>query len=98
MDLSNLTDEQLDKARHCETPEEILSLVQSDGIELTDEQLEAVSGGEKDWTGSTVHRCPNCGSTNTHYYDNTEIGDYRKCYDCGHTWVENKYFAPAREV
>ena len=36
MDLSNLTDEQLDKARHCETPEEILSLVQSDGIELTD--------------------------------------------------------------
>ena len=95
MDLSNLTSEQLEKAKKCETPEEFFALAQSDGIELTDEQLEAVSGGEKDWTGSTVHRCPSCGSTNTHYYDNAE-GGYRMCRDCGNKYVEPD-FAPAKE-
>ena len=33
------------KLHGCETPEEILALAQEEGYELTDEQLEGVSGG-----------------------------------------------------
>ena len=33
------------KLHGCETPEEILSLAQEEGYELTDEQLEGISGG-----------------------------------------------------
>lgn len=45
MDFNDLTPEQQEKARACKTPEEVLALAQEDGIELTDEQIEAVSGG-----------------------------------------------------
>lgn len=33
------------KLHGCETPEEILALAQEEGYELSDEQLEGVSGG-----------------------------------------------------
>ena len=45
MDFNGLTLEQQEKARACKTPEDILALAKEEGIELTDEQLEAVSGG-----------------------------------------------------
>ena len=53
MDFENISDELKEKAKACTTPEEILELVKSEGIELSDEQLEAVSGGG--WTE------PSCG-------------------------------------
>lgn len=45
MDFNDLTPEQQEKARACKTPEDVLALAKEGGIELTDEQLEAVSGG-----------------------------------------------------
>ena len=48
MDLSNLSDEFKTKALNCKTTEELYELVQNEGIELTDEQLDAISGG-LDW-------------------------------------------------
>ena len=45
MDFDDLTPEQQEKARACKTPEDVLALAKEGGIELTDEQLEAVSGG-----------------------------------------------------
>ena len=45
MDFEKLTDEQKAKAQACETPEEVLALAREEGYELSDEQLEAVSGG-----------------------------------------------------
>ena len=45
MDFNDLTNEQKEKARACKTPEEILALARAEGYELTDEQLEGVSGG-----------------------------------------------------
>ena len=47
MELNNLTEEQKERARACQTPEEILALAKEEGIELADEQLEAISGGKK---------------------------------------------------
>ena len=62
MDISklvgNLTEDQIAKAKQCRTPEEFLAMDGAKGIELTDEQMDAVSGGvfcEYDWDGCTGH-------------------------------------------
>ena len=43
--LKGLTEEQIAKIRECKSQEELLKLAKEEGIELTDDQLEAVSGG-----------------------------------------------------
>ena len=45
MGSKGLTQEQLDKLRECKTPEDILALAQAEGYELTDEELQQVTGG-----------------------------------------------------
>ncbi len=45
MDFEELTQEQKDRLRACKTPEEILELAKEEGYELSDDELEAVSGG-----------------------------------------------------
>ena len=45
MEFDDLTPEQQEKARACRTPEDVLALAKESGIELTDEQMQAVSGG-----------------------------------------------------
>ena len=47
MDVSNLTPDQMEKARNAKTKDEFLALVKEEGVELTDEQLDAVSGGSE---------------------------------------------------
>ena len=47
MDFNDLTEEQKAKVRACSTPEELVALARNEGIELTDEQLDDLSGGEK---------------------------------------------------
>lgn len=44
-----LSDELKDKVANCKTPEDMLELAQSEGFELSDEELEAISGGEDTW-------------------------------------------------
>ena len=48
MDLSNFTPEQIEKAKACSTPEELFSLAKEEGVALSDEVLEQISGG-KNW-------------------------------------------------
>ena len=43
--LKGLTEEQIARVKACKNPEEMLKLAKAEGIQLTDEQLEAVSGG-----------------------------------------------------
>lgn len=59
MDFEGLAPELKEKARACKTPEELMALVQAEGVELSDEQLEAVSGGV-DWIDdcTEVGACP----------------------------------------
>ena len=45
MNYENLTPEQIEKAKACKSTDELVALAKAEGIELTSEQLDAVSGG-----------------------------------------------------
>lgn len=57
MNYEDLTEGQKAKLRGCETPEELAALAREEGVELTDEQLEGVSGG---WGGGCSDYTPTC--------------------------------------
>ncbi len=57
MKFQDLTAEQKEQIAKCTTLEEIMALAQAEGIELEDQELEQIAGG--DWRG---HQCPKCGS------------------------------------
>jgi len=84
--LKGLSEEQIKKVEACKSPEEILSLAKAEGVQLSDEQLEAVSGGG---CGGRERKCPKCGSNNLNdEYKEINHIEYRvfKCNDCGHSW------------
>ena len=43
--INELTPEQMEKARTCKNAEDLIELAQSEGLELTDEQMDAIAGG-----------------------------------------------------
>jgi len=55
MNFEDLTPQQKEKAKACKTPEELLALARKEGIDLTDEQLESVSGGADWWKCEDYH-------------------------------------------
>ena len=88
--LKGLTDEQIAKVKACKGSEELLALAKKEGIELTDEQLAAVSGGGACSVVSDIgdkinpFDCPKCGA-------NRPIKDGKKltCEKCGYVWTDN---------
>lgn len=48
MDLKDFTPEQIEKARACSTPEELFALIKEEGVALSDDMLDQISGG-KNW-------------------------------------------------
>ena len=83
--LKGLTDEQIKKVNACKSSEELLALAKQEGVELSEEQLAAISGG----CGSDEPRkCPNCGSTNIKEergYGREASASF-ECLDCGAYW------------
>ena len=45
MRLEDMTPAMLGRAKECKTPGERLALMAEEGVELTDEQLDAIAGG-----------------------------------------------------
>ena len=43
--FNDLTPEQMEKARACKTSEDLVELAKSEGVALTDAQLDAIAGG-----------------------------------------------------
>ncbi|MBQ9000416.1 MAG: Nif11-like leader peptide family natural product precursor [Eggerthellaceae bacterium] len=52
MKFEDINPELQEKAKACKTPEDILALAKEEGYELSNEELEAMSGG-----GEWVKRC-----------------------------------------
>ena len=89
--LEGLTEDQIEKVRACTDHRDLLQLAKDEGVELNDEQLEAVSGGI--CTSTPNFTCPNCGSKKikTKYNENS-IAEWwnNTCEECGKVWIVNK--------
>lgn len=57
MNFDDLAPEIQEKAKDCKTPEDILALAKAEGHELSDVELEAISGGEF-WECEDRDQCP----------------------------------------
>ena len=89
--LKGLTEEQIAKVKSCQNNEEVLAIAKEEGIELTDEQLEAVSGGG-DMCSSARRCCPKCYSNDYRKLGPSGDSDPNKpykfvCEKCGHSWL-----------
>ena len=88
--LKGLTLEQKNKVLSCKKNDEILALAKEEGITLTDEQLEAVSGGECGNDG--FMQCPSCKKRDLKcledHYHQGGVSRYR-CNSCGHEFTAN---------
>lgn len=82
MIFKDLTKEQQDKCYACKDADEILSFVKEEGFELSDQQLEAVSGGG--W--GEVPTCPYCGSKNIYQGESKGGFPGNGCRDCLMLW------------
>ena len=90
--LKGLTPEQVEKARKCHDSKELLELAKNEGIQLNDEQLEAVSGGACDFEAKGVV-CPICKSpkvrfTHNPHANNSEGETIYTCEKCHFSWKE----------
>ena len=45
MKFEDLTPEQKEKAKECKNADELVELAKSEGVELTDDQLDSIAGG-----------------------------------------------------
>ena len=85
--LKGLSEEQIAKIKDCKTQEDLLRVAKEEGIELTDEQLEAVTGG-----ACTTPQCPNCGASDYDkewfFYSVFDTGYKYTCHKCGNKWVK----------
>ena len=86
MDIENLTTEQIEKAKLCQTAEDFVAFAEREGIELTDEELDTVSGGaywdSKDETKTDSGVCPYCHNNIVWFVPD---GRPRHCPFCGMT-------------
>ena len=79
--LKGLTEEQIAKVKACKSTDEILAVAKNEGVELTEEQLEAVSGGV-----CTSCTCPKCGSNEAYSSWSVWDGSYFYCPKCEYRW------------
>jgi hypothetical protein len=85
--LKGLTEEQIAKVKACKNHEELLAIAKAEGIQLTDEQLAAISGGGACSVVSDIgdylntNDCPKCGCN-----DYELKNGMRKCKKCGYKW------------
>ena len=82
--LKGLTEEQIAKAKACKNGDELLALAKAEGVELSNEQLEAISGGGC----FSSSKCPNCGSKDYRKLPRYQVSGCStyQCNECGYEW------------
>ena len=58
MEFDDLSDEQKAQVMACKTADELVALAKAQGVELSDEQLDSIAGGDSFWC-PTATSCPN---------------------------------------
>ena len=58
MKFDDLTEEQKARVMACKTSEELIALAEAEGVELSEEQLDSIAGGDSFWC-PTATSCPN---------------------------------------
>ena len=58
MEFNDLTEEQKAQVMACKTADELIALAKAEGVELSEEQLDAIAGGDSFWC-PTATSCPN---------------------------------------
>lgn len=86
--LRGLSPEQLEKARECKSNKELLEYAKTQGLELTEEQLNQVNGGACRIEKPANLLCPSCGGTRIEavfdHYARGSRGVFKcVCLDCG---------------
>ena len=88
--LKGLSEEQIEKVKACKDHSDLLQLAKDEGVELNDEQLNAVSGGCTN-VEDKQPQCPNCGSTNTTFdgtaFRGTQTEYWYRCGNCGNRFL-----------
>ena len=83
----------IEKAKACNSYKERMAFIRDNEIELTDEQMEALSGGG-DGNSGDAYRCSECAGGKMEETGKTKPGKIfgdlwpdveRKCNKCGHT-------------
>lgn len=82
--LKGLSEEQIAKLKRCRGSEEMLKLAKEEGIELSDEQLEAVNGGS---CAAPLPLCPRCNRDEAVYIPRTDHVMEYECNACGYRWT-----------
>ena len=83
--LKGLSEEQIKKVEAAKSAEEILALAKEEGIELSDEQLEAVSGGCGKQRKNVCQKCGKAPFRVLRWYNgkNDRVHVYYYCEKCG---------------
>ncbi|MBR3157824.1 MAG: Nif11 family protein [Atopobiaceae bacterium] len=88
MKHANLVDDQHAKLKKCETPEEILALAQEEGYDLSDAELQEISGGSWNPVYELIPKCPACGSLAVSSFPVPASGVLRcVCHDYGNVFT-----------
>ena len=88
MDIEDLKNPEFQKKlMSAQSPEQLFSLAREEGCELTDEQLESISGGWADTDEPAAVTCPRCSSTNTGITMVGLDGLHLICRDCKYRWL-----------
>ena len=89
--LKGLTGEQRKKLETCKSSEEILALAKAEGVELNDEQLQAISGGS--FCHGPKIKCPRCESRDVEFFedDTKPMRYWAKCNACGHVGGQARF-------
>ena len=78
--LKGLSEEQIKKVE---------ALAKAEGVQLSDEQLEAVSGGGC-FDGFKKRKCPDCGSSDLDVWGSEKVSGHEytilECKKCGNKW------------
>lgn len=81
MQIETLTPEQCERIANAQGPEEILAIAAEEGYELSEEELDEISGGDwsiKDKIKKAL-QCPNCGSYEVHRFPQPGVTGVVQC-------------------